>query len=109
MVAERERIAKKYRSEGEEAAAKIRAETDKEKTILLAEAYQEAQRLRGDGDAEAANIYAVAYGKDAEFYRFLRSLSTYEEGFTEGSVLVLSGNEEWLQYLFGGGAKASSR
>jgi len=109
MVAERERIAKKYRSEGEEAAAKIRAETDKEKTILLAEAYQEAQRLRGDGDAEAANIYAAAYGKDAEFYRFLRSLSTYEEGFTEGSVLVLSGKEEWLQYLFGEGPKTSSR
>lgn len=109
MMAERERIAKKYRSEGEEAAAKIRAETDKEKTILLAEAYQEAQRLRGDGDAEAAHIYAAAYGKDAEFYRFLRSLASYEEGFTEGSVMVLSGEEEWLQYLFGATPKASNR
>lgn len=101
MVAERDRIAKKYRSEGEEAAAKIRAQTDKEKTILLAEAYQESQQLRGEGDAESTRIYAAAYGKDPEFYRFTRSLAAYEEGLTEGSVLVLSGEEDLLQYLAG--------
>ncbi|MCM8794288.1 MAG: protease modulator HflC [Candidatus Omnitrophica bacterium] len=99
MVAERERIAKKYRSEGEEQSLKIRAETDKEKSILLAEAYQKAEELRGRGDAESTKVYAAAYSKDPEFYRFLRSLSTYENGFAEGSVLVLSGNEKLLQYL----------
>jgi modulator of FtsH protease HflC len=99
MQAERERIAKRYRSEGEEESAKIRAQTDKEKKILLAGAYRESQEIRGQGDAEAANIYADAYGQDAEFYRFVRSLDTYENGFQEGSVLVLSGDEELLQYL----------
>jgi len=101
MVAERERIAKRYRSQGEEEAAKIRAQTDKERSIILAEAYEEAQRTRGEGDAESTKIYAAAFGKDTEFYRFTRSLEAYEAGFTEGSVLVLSGEEELLQYLTG--------
>lgn len=101
MVAERERIAKRYRSEGEEEAVKIRAKTDKERKIILAEAYQEAQRLRGEGDAESTRIYAEAYGRDPEFYRFLRSLEAYEAGIGEGSVLVLSAEDELLQYLTG--------
>ncbi|PIQ82201.1 MAG: HflC protein [Candidatus Omnitrophica bacterium CG11_big_fil_rev_8_21_14_0_20_64_10] len=99
MVAERDRIAKRYRSEGAEESAKIRAQTDKEKAIILAEAYKKAQLLEGEGDAEATAIYAAAYGQDPELYRFIRSLETYEDGFREGSVLVLSGDEEFLQYL----------
>lgn len=101
MVAERERIAKRYRSQGEEAAVKIRAQTDKEKAILLAEAYQKAQVLRGEGDAESTKIYASAFGKDPEFYRFTRSLEVYERGFQEGSIMILSGDEELLKYLTG--------
>ena len=105
MVAERERIAKRYRSQGEEAAVKIRAQTDKVKAILLAEAYQQAQVLRGEGDAESTKIYAAAFGKDPEFYRFIRSLEVYERGFQEGSIMVLSGDEELLKYLTGSRAQ----
>jgi HflC protein len=75
MVAEREREAKRYRSEGEEESAKLSAETDKQRTIILADAQQAAQRLRGEGDASAARIYAEAYSQDAEFYSFTRSLT----------------------------------
>jgi modulator of FtsH protease HflC len=107
MVAERTRIAKRYRSEGEEEAAKIRAETDREKTVLLAEAYQAAQVMRGEGDAQSTKIYAASFGDDAEFYRFVRSLEAYEGGFQEGSVMVLSGKEEFLQYLSGSSKKSS--
>ena len=76
MQAEREREAKRYRSEGEEEANKLRSQTDKERTIVLAEAEQTAQKLRGEGDATASRIYAEAYGKDPEFYRFVRSLQS---------------------------------
>ncbi|MCH9015101.1 MAG: protease modulator HflC [Gemmatimonadetes bacterium] len=99
MVAERERIAKRYRSQGEEEAAKIRASTDKERTIILARAYEESQKLRGVGDAKAARITAEAFGQDAEFYQFLRSLQAYEAMLAENDELVLSADSELLQYL----------
>lgn len=99
MVAERERIAKRYRSEGEEEAAKIRAETDKQRTIILAKAYEESQRLRGVGDAEATRITAEAFGQDPELYRFLRSLEAYEAIFADRDRLVLSERSELLRYL----------
>jgi membrane protease subunit HflC len=99
MVAERERIAKRYRSEGEEEAAKIRAETDKQRTIILAKAYEESQKLRGGGDADAIRISADAYGQDPEFYRFVRSLETYEAVLGQGSELILSADAELLRYL----------
>lgn len=99
MRAERERIAKKYRSEGEEEAAKIRADTDKEKTIILAKAYEEAEKLRGEGDAVSTKIYADAYGKDPEFYKFLRSLGAYEQIVNNQTSLVLSTDSELFQYL----------
>jgi membrane protease subunit HflC len=99
MRAERERVAKRYRSEGEEEAAKIRAETDKEKTIILATAYEIAQKTRGEGDGESIKIYASAYGKDPEFYAFLRSLETYEKAIGEQSTLVLSTGSELFRYL----------
>jgi len=99
MRSEREKEAMKYRAEGREEAAKIEAGADREVSGILAEAYKEAQLLRGKGDAEAARIYADAFGKDAEFYRFVRSLNLYEMGFQEGSVWVFSGDEDLLQYL----------
>ena len=100
MVAERERIAKRYRSEGEEEAAKIRASTDKERTIILARAYEESQRLRGEGDGEATRVYAGATGKDPDLYGFLRSLEAYEK-FLAGnnSTILLSPNSRLLRYL----------
>jgi membrane protease subunit HflC len=99
MRAERDRVAKKYRSEGEEEAAKIRADTDKEKTILLAEAYQQSQKIRGEGDAQSTAIYAAAYGKDAEFYGFIRSLETYEKSLGSDSTLVLSTGDGLFRYF----------
>jgi membrane protease subunit HflC len=99
MVAEREREAKRYRSEGEEESAKLRAETDKQRTIILAEAQQAAQRLRGEGDATAARIYAEAYSQDAEFYSFTRSLHAYEKVLAERSTVILPADTDLFQYL----------
>jgi modulator of FtsH protease HflC len=99
MRAERERIGKKYRSEGEEEAAMIRADTDKEKTILLAKAYEAAQKLQGEGDAISTKIYADAYGKDPEFYAFLRSLDVYEEVINAQTSVVLSTDSALFKYL----------
>lgn len=89
MIAERGRIAKRYRSEGEEEAAKIRAETDKQREILLARAYERSQRLHGDGDAAATAIYAKAYERDPNFYVFLRTLEAYDDILTPETLLVL--------------------
>lgn len=101
MKAERQRIAKKYRSEGEEEAVKIRAQTDKDKTILLADSYMEAEKTKGEGDAEALRIYAEAYEKDPEFYSFVRTLEAYEKSLGEGTgtTIVLPFDSEFFQYF----------
>ncbi|HUU51030.1 MAG TPA: protease modulator HflC [Nitrospinota bacterium] len=99
MRAERERIAKKYRSEGEEQAAKLRAGTDKDRVIILADAYKEAQKTRGEGDAEAVKIYANAFQKDPKFYDFLRTLETYKKTIDEETTLVLGSDSELLRYI----------
>ncbi len=99
MKAERQRIAKKYRSEGEEEAVKVRAQTDKDKTILLAESYMQAEKLKGEGDAEALKIYAKAYENDPEFYSFVRTLEAYVKSLGEGTTIVLPGDSEFFQYL----------
>ena len=99
MRAERERISKRYRSEGEEEAAKIRAGTDKEKTIILARAYEESQRRRGEGDATATGIYGKAYGQDPEFYSFIRSLEAYDKFLSKKSTILLPEDSHLLKYL----------
>ncbi|NLE77052.1 MAG: protease modulator HflC [Chloroflexi bacterium] len=99
MRAERERIAKRYRAEGEEQAIEIRADADKEREILLATAYGQAQRLRGEGDALAAEVTARAFGQDLEFYSFLRRLEVYEKVLGQGSTLVLPPSSELWRYL----------
>lgn len=99
MRAERDRSAKRYRSEGHEEAAKIRAETDKMRSILIAKAYREAQALRGDGDGESVRIYADAYGKDADFYSFTRSLELYENSLDEQDALVLSTSSDLMRFV----------
>lgn len=101
MQAEREREAKRYRSEGEEEANKLRSQTDKERTIVLADAEQNAQKLRGEGDATATRIYAEAYGRDPEFYRFVRSLQSYELFLGKRSTLLLSADSPLFRYLAG--------
>ena len=99
MKAERQRMAKKYRSEGEEEAVKIRAQTDKEKTIILAESYRKAEKLRGEGDAEAIKIYAEAFERDPEFYGFVRTLQAYEKSLGQDTTVILPSDSEFFQYL----------
>ncbi len=100
MQAERSRVAKEFRSEGAEEGEKIRANADRQRQILLAEAYRDAEKLRGQGDATAADTYAQAYNKDAEFYAFTRSLNAYRQTFSKGSdLLVLEPDSEFFQYF----------
>jgi modulator of FtsH protease HflC len=99
MRAERDREAKRYRSEGAEEAAKIRAKTDKDVTILLAKAYQEAEKLKGEGDGDSTRIYAGAYGKDAEFYTFVRTLEAYEKSISPETEIILSTSSELFRYM----------
>ncbi|NOY72041.1 MAG: protease modulator HflC [Gammaproteobacteria bacterium] len=100
MEAERARVAKDLRSKGAEAAEKIRADADRQRTVLLAEAYGDAERVRGEGDARAADIYAKAYTKDAEFYAFYRSLLAYKASFnTSGNMMVLEPNTDFFKYF----------
>jgi membrane protease subunit HflC len=101
MVAERGRIAKRYRSEGEEEAAKIRAETDKQREIILAQAYDRSQRLQGEGDAAASAIYASAYKQEPQFYAFLRTLEAYDAILTPETLLVLPGDAALFRLLQG--------
>ena len=101
MRAERAREAKTYRSEGEEEALKIMAETDLEAATISAEAYQTAQGIRGEGDAEALAIYAAAYRNAAGFFEFTRSLEAYEKSLDERTVLVLPPDSEFFKYLQG--------
>jgi membrane protease subunit HflC len=99
MRAERDREAKRYRSEGAEEASKIRATTDKEVTILLAKAYQEAEKLEGEGDGDSTRIYAGAYNKDSEFYALVRTLEAYEKSITPETEIVMSTDSELFRYM----------
>jgi membrane protease subunit HflC len=90
MKAERLRVAKDFRSRGGEAAERIRADADRQSTVILAEAYRDAERQRGEGDAQAADIYAQAFGKNQDFYSFHRSLAAYRQSFSSrDDVLVV--------------------
>jgi len=101
MEAERHQQAKKYRAEGQEKSLEIISQAEKEKTIILAEAYEESETIRGEGDAEALRIYADAYNRDPEFYKFTRTLSAYDEIFSgRGQTkIILSTDSELLKYL----------
>lgn len=100
MVAERARVAKDLRSRGAEAAERIRADADRQRTVILAEAYRDAERLRGEGDGKAAEIYAKAFGKNESFYSLYRSLSAYRNVFNKPQdTLVLDPDSEFFQYF----------
>ncbi len=99
MESERARVAKDLRSKGAETAERIRADADRQRTILLAEAYGEAERIRGEGDAVAAAIYAEAYNQDKEFYGFYRSLIAYKESFTGNNMMVLEPDSDFFKYF----------
>ena len=100
MNSEREIEARQYRAQGQELALGIRADAERQTVVIEAEAYREAERIRGDGDAESAAIYASAFNKDPEFYEFTRSLNAYAKVFGEKSdMLVLDPNSEFFKYL----------
>ena len=100
MEAERQRIAAERRAEGRENEAEIRAAADRQRTVILAEAYRESQKLRGEGDARAAEIYADAYNKDPEFYAFYRSIEAYRRSVGKsGDVMVIDPKNDFFRYL----------
>ncbi len=99
MSAEREREAREHRSQGKELSEGIQADADRQKTVLEAEAYRDAERTKGEGDAEAARIYASAYNKDPEFYAFTRSLKAYTQTFSQSDVLLLEPDSDFFRYM----------
>ena len=101
MDAERKRQANKFRSEGEEEAQKIRATTDRDKTIILADAYKQAERIRGEGDAKAVEVYADAYSADPKFYEFVRTLDAYKKIIDDKTMLVLPSDSRLFKLLLG--------
>lgn len=107
MEAERKRVAADLRARGAEAGERIRADADKERTVLLAQAEQEAQAIRGAGEAQATQEYAQAFGADADFFRFYRSLQAYRESIGSDDVLVLEPRGEFFRFF--GGADGARR
>jgi membrane protease subunit HflC len=99
MIAERQRIAELYRSEGQGEAARIQGERERELQRIQSEAFRTAEELRGNADAEATGIYAGAYGRDANFYAFTRSLETYEKVMDPGTIVILGTDSELLRFL----------
>jgi len=100
MSTEREREARETRSQGKELAEGIRADADRQKTVIEAEAYRDAEKTRGEGDAIAANVYSTAFNKDPEFYAFTRSLKAYTETFTgKEDILLLKPDSDFFKYM----------
>ena len=100
MESERKRVANERRSTGAGEADRIRAEADRQRSVLLAEAYREAQRLKGEGDAKATAIYAKAYGANPEFYSFYRSMEAYRATFRSRSdLMVIDPSSEYFRYF----------
>ena len=101
MAAERQTVAKAFRSRGEEQAKQIRANADRQREEILAEAYRKSEQLRGEGDAAAAKIYADSYSQDKDFYSFYRSLKAYESSFdrNQQGMMVLSPDSEFFKFF----------
>jgi membrane protease subunit HflC len=100
MNTERDIEAREHRAKGQELAVGIRADADKQREVLLAEAYSKAEEVRGEGDALAARIYAAAYNQDKEFYEFTRSMTAYQRTFSnKGDILLIQPDSEFFKYL----------
>lgn len=100
MEAERNRVAKDLRSQGSEAAERIRADADRQRTIILADAYRDAETVRGEGDATAADIYAKAYSKDPDFYAFYQSLNAYQQSFnSKTDMMVVDPKSDFFKFF----------
>ncbi len=106
MEAERKRVANELRSTGTAEAEKIRADADKQREVIIAEAYREAQKIKGEGDGRAAGIYSAAYSKNPEFYAFYRSMEAYKASFgSKSDIMVLQPNSEFFRYMRSRGGK----
>ena len=99
MIAERQRVAEQFRSEGQGESARINGERERELAQIQSEAYRQAEELRGEADAEATRIYAEAYNRDADFYAFTKSLETYEETMDSSTIFILGTDSELLRFL----------
>lgn len=100
MIAERKRLANQLRSEGAAASEKIRADADKQREVIIAEAYREAQKTKGEGDAKAGEIYNQSYSRNPEFYAFYRSQEAYKNSFkSKSDVMVLDPNSDFFKYM----------
>lgn len=100
MISERQQFAADIRARGKEASERLKADADRQRTIILANAYKDAQNMRGEGDAGAAEIYAKAYNKDREFYAFYRSLGAYRTSFAgNDDILVIEPNSDFFDYF----------
>lgn len=100
MEAERKRVANQLRSEGSAEAEKIRADADKQREVIVAEAYRDAQKMKGEGDAKATTTYAEAFNQNPEFYAFYRSLEAYRNSFKNKSdVIVVEPNSDFFKYM----------
>ena len=100
MRAERQRVAKEFRSKGAQEAEVIRAAADRERTVILANAYRDSEKIRGEGDATSANNYAQAYSQNTDFYSFYRSLESYKKSFSNQSdIMVLNPNTEFFRHF----------
>src|SRR6266852_160902 len=106
MRAERERIARQYRAEGEEQALRIRADADRQKEQILSGAYKEAEKIKGEGDAQSTRTYSVAYSKNPRFYKLLRTLEAYRKIFDDKTTSILSSDSELLKIMMRGEAGA---
>lgn len=108
MKAERTRVANELRSTGAAESEKIRADADRQRTVILAEAFRDAEKIKGEGDAKASEIYAQAFGKNPEFYKFYRSLEAYRASFkSRGDVMVLDSGSEFFKYFRSPGGAAA--
>lgn len=99
MIAERQRIAQKYRSEGQGENARIRGEKERELQVITSEVFKQTEEIRGRADARATEIYAEAYNVDPEFYQFLRTMESYKQVLDKDSTLVLSTESEFFNFL----------
>ena len=107
MKSERTRVANELRSTGSAESEKIRADADRQRTVILAEAYRDAENIRGEGDAKASAVYAQAFGQNPEFYKFYRSLEAYRASFKSHSdVVVMDPNSEFFKYFKSSGGAA---
>jgi len=100
MRAERERVARDFRSKGAEAAERIRADADRQRSVILAEAYRDSEIVRGEGDAKATDIYAAAFSENEDFFRFNRSINAYKNNFsTADDIILLEPDSEFFRYF----------